>query len=79
MSKPNEPTRVEWRDGALFVRLDLENERIAISAAPKKLIGAPPSPAPVVVNIGTQEAATLADMLSNAITWLDVQQRGFVM
>lgn len=77
MSKPNEPTRVEWRDGGLFVRLDVETERIAISAAVKKSssVGAAPPITPVVVNIGTQEADTLADMLRNAIEWLDARQK----
>lgn len=73
MSKLAEPTRVEWREGELFVRLDTEHERIAISATPKgvPLQGVlPPTPAPVV-NIGTQEAVTLAAMLGNAIAWLD--------
>ena len=73
MSKLAEPTRVEWREGELFVRLDTEKERIAISATPKgvPLQGVlPPTPAPVV-NIGTQEAVTLAAMLGNAIAWLD--------
>ena len=73
MSKLAEPTRVEWREGELFVRLDTENERIAISATPKSvpLQGVlPPTPAPVV-NIGTQEAVTLAAMLRNAVAWLD--------
>ena len=74
MSKLAEPTRVEWREGGLFVRLDTERERIAISATPKgvPLQGVlPPTPAPVV-NVGTQEAVTLADMLRNAVAWLDV-------
>ena len=73
MSKLAEPTRVEWREGELFVRLDTENERIAISATPKSVplqVVLPPTPAPVV-NIGTQEAVTLAAMLGNAIAWLD--------
>ena len=73
MSKLAEPTRVEWREGGLFVRLDTERERIAISATPKgvPLQGVlPPTPAPVV-NVGTQEAVTLADMLRNAVAWLD--------
>ena len=74
MSKLAEPTRVEWREGGLFVRLDTENERIAISATPKgvPLQGAlATTPAPVV-NVGTQEAVTLAAMLGNAVAWLDV-------
>ena len=65
MSKLAEPTRVEWREGGLFVRLDTENERIAISAVRNGATTAH------VVNIGTQEAVTLADMLGNAVAWLD--------
>ena len=65
MSKLAEPTRVEWREGGLFVRLDTEYERIAISAVRNGATTAP------VVNIGTQEAVTLAAMLRNAVAWLD--------
>ena len=66
MSKLAEPTRVEWREGELFVRLDTDKERVAISAVRS---GATTGH---VVNVGTQEAVTLADMLRNAVAWLDV-------
>ena len=71
MSKLAEPTRVEWRVGELFVRLDTEKERVAISAVRN---GATTGH---VVNIGTQEAVTLSDMLRNAVAWLDAKLDGF--
>ena len=66
MSKLAEPTRVEWRDGELFVRLDTDKERVAISAVRSGATSGH------VVNLGTQEAVTLAAMLGNAVAWLDV-------